>query len=35
MLVFATQAMSVLEIGTFTGYSAIAMAARVIGSARW
>jgi caffeoyl-CoA O-methyltransferase len=27
MLVFATQATSVLEIGTFTGYSAIAMAA--------
>jgi caffeoyl-CoA O-methyltransferase len=27
MLVYATQAMSVLEIGTFTGYSAIAMAA--------
>jgi caffeoyl-CoA O-methyltransferase len=27
MLVFATQATSILEIGTFTGYSAIAMAA--------
>jgi caffeoyl-CoA O-methyltransferase len=27
MLVYATQATSVLEIGTFTGYSAIAMAA--------
>ncbi len=27
MLVYATQAVSVLEIGTFTGYSAIAMAA--------
>ena len=27
LLVFATQATSVLEIGTFTGYSAIAMAA--------
>ncbi|HUC03808.1 MAG TPA: O-methyltransferase [Acidimicrobiales bacterium] len=27
MLVFATQAMTVLEIGTFTGYSSIAMAA--------
>ncbi|HWF14814.1 MAG TPA: O-methyltransferase [Acidimicrobiales bacterium] len=27
MLVFATRAMSVLEIGTFTGYSSIAMAA--------
>jgi len=27
MLVFATQATSVLEVGTFTGYSAIAMAA--------
>ena len=27
LLVFATQASSVLEIGTFTGYSAIAMAA--------
>jgi caffeoyl-CoA O-methyltransferase len=27
LLVFATQAMAVLEIGTFTGYSAIAMAA--------
>ena len=27
MLVFALQATSVLEIGTFTGYSAIAMAA--------
>ena len=27
LLVFATQAMSILEIGTFTGYSAIAMAA--------
>ena len=26
MLVFATQATSVLEVGTFTGYSAIAMA---------
>src|SRR6201995_5160356 len=27
LLVFATQATSVLEIGTFTGYSSIAMAA--------
>ena len=27
MLVYATQATSVLEIGTFTGYSSIAMAA--------
>jgi caffeoyl-CoA O-methyltransferase len=27
MLVFGTQAISILEIGTFTGYSAIAMAA--------
>ena len=27
LLVFATQATSILEIGTFTGYSAIAMAA--------
>jgi caffeoyl-CoA O-methyltransferase len=27
LLVFATQAVSVLEIGTFTGYSSIAMAA--------
>ena len=30
MLVFATQATSILEIGTFTGYSAIAMAAGLV-----
>ena len=30
LLVFATQATSVLEIGTFTGYSSIAMAAGLI-----